>query len=216
MATVATNFYVWFKIDGAGSDPAPGGTGIEVDLNSTDSAATVAFKIQLALTGGLTSTIILPAAASVTTGTYWTFNTPEQGFYVWYTKNGAGSDPGVANRFGILVDVATGDTAAQVAFKTQTAVNKEYYGTPNLSGLFIRAFDLSGTVNVDATSSWSTVPGLSGNKIGAIQLDAFQSHTHGTNAATFVAGSTDGGAGPIDLVTATIAAAGGVESRPLS
>lgn len=216
VATVATNFYVWFKINGAGSDPAPGGTGIEVDLNSTDSAATVAFKIQLALTGGLTSTIVFPAAAGVTAGTNWQFTTPAQGFYVWYQKNGAGTDPAVASRKGILVDIATGDTAAQVTFKTQTAVNKEYYGTPNLAGLFIRGFDASGTVNVDATSSWSTTPGLSGNTIGAIQLDAFQSHTHGTNAATVPAGTDLGPGGSGTIAMATISAAGGVESRGLN
>lgn len=216
VATVATNFYVWFKINGAGSDPAPGGTGIEVDLNSTDSAATVAFKIQLALTGGLTSTIVFPAAAGVTAGTNWQFTTPAQGFYVWYQKNGAGVDPAVASRKGILVDIATGDTAAQVTFKTQTAVNQEYYGTPNLAGLFIRAFDSSGTVNVEGTLSWSNTPGLSGNTIGAIQLDAFQSHTHGTNAATVPAGTDLGPGGSGTIAMATISAAGGVESRGLN
>ena len=95
-------------------------------------------------------------------------------------------------------------------------MNKEYYGTPNLSGLFIRAFDSSGTVNVDATSSWSTVPGLSGNKIGAIQLDSFQSHTHGTNAATVPAGGDLGPGGAGSISPATISAAGGVESRGLN
>ena len=38
--------YVWFQIDAAGADPAPGGTGIEVDIVNTDTAAQVATKLK--------------------------------------------------------------------------------------------------------------------------------------------------------------------------
>lgn len=37
--------HVWFQIDGAGADPAPGTTGIEVDIVNTDTAAQVATKL---------------------------------------------------------------------------------------------------------------------------------------------------------------------------
>lgn len=218
VATVATPFYVWFKVNGAGSDPTPGGTGIEVDLNTADTATMVAFKIQLALSGGLTSRIVLPAFAGVTAGTYWTFNTPAQAFYVWYQKNGAGPDPAVSSAKPIPVNVVTGDTAAQIAFKTQTAVNAKYFGTPNLAGLFIRVFDSAGTVNVEGTSSWSITPGLSGNTIGAIQLDEFQSHLHSYAMVTTGSDVVQSGADtPIFATAATpTSATGGVESRGLN
>lgn len=38
--------YVWFQIDAAGADPAPGGTGIEVDILSGDDADGVATKLK--------------------------------------------------------------------------------------------------------------------------------------------------------------------------
>jgi hypothetical protein len=40
-----TNYYIWFNKDGIGGNPNPGGTGIEVQISSSDSAATVATKL---------------------------------------------------------------------------------------------------------------------------------------------------------------------------
>lgn len=46
----STNYYAWYKVDGAGTDPAIGGrTGIEIDTLSTDDTGLVAQKTALAL-----------------------------------------------------------------------------------------------------------------------------------------------------------------------
>lgn len=45
----AQNYYVWYRKDGAGVDPAPGGIGIVVDILSPDLAADVANKTKLAI-----------------------------------------------------------------------------------------------------------------------------------------------------------------------
>lgn len=43
--STTTTFYVWMKVDGVGADPAIGGrTGLQININSTDSANTVASK----------------------------------------------------------------------------------------------------------------------------------------------------------------------------
>lgn len=42
-------FYVWFNRATAGSDPAPGGTGIEVAIGASDTAVQVAAAIQAAV-----------------------------------------------------------------------------------------------------------------------------------------------------------------------
>ena len=65
-----TSYYVWFTLDGAGADPTPGGTGIQVDLASGDTQATVAQKIKdaLSVAGSLTTTnvpALLTAAESL-------------------------------------------------------------------------------------------------------------------------------------------------------
>lgn len=38
----STSFYFWFNLDGAGVDPAPGGTGVEIALGATPTAAQTA------------------------------------------------------------------------------------------------------------------------------------------------------------------------------
>lgn len=49
-ANDATLYYVWYKVDGSGVDPAPGGrTGILVNVTSTDSAAQVAIATATAI-----------------------------------------------------------------------------------------------------------------------------------------------------------------------
>lgn len=45
-----TTFYIWYNVDGGGTDPAIGGaTGIEVAITSIDSAATIATKTSIAI-----------------------------------------------------------------------------------------------------------------------------------------------------------------------
>ena len=43
-SSISDDFYVWYKVDGIGTDPTPGGTPVEVDISSSDDAATVAAK----------------------------------------------------------------------------------------------------------------------------------------------------------------------------
>jgi hypothetical protein len=67
-------------------------------------------------------TVTLPAAASITTGQYWTCSSPTVNYYVWYNKDAGGGDPAPATKTAIEVAIVTGDTAAQVATKTAAAV----------------------------------------------------------------------------------------------
>jgi len=56
-------------------------------------------------------------------GKYFTLNTPSKSFYVWYkTSGGANSDPAPAGKTGIKVLVDTGETANNVAAKTNTTL----------------------------------------------------------------------------------------------
>ena len=49
----ADSYYVWYTVDAAGADPAPGGTGIQVDILSGDTDIQVAQKTQAVLAGEL-------------------------------------------------------------------------------------------------------------------------------------------------------------------
>lgn len=48
-STPSTDYYVWFTLDSVGADPAPGGTGIQVDVESTDTEINVSEKVEAAL-----------------------------------------------------------------------------------------------------------------------------------------------------------------------
>jgi len=64
------NYYVWYTVDGAGTDPTPGGTGIQVDVLSTDTAAQVAQKTAAAMAQfGCTPTTAGPFKAEASTTT---------------------------------------------------------------------------------------------------------------------------------------------------
>lgn len=58
-------------------------------------------------------------------GKYWTINDVynRHQYYIWYQVNGTGTDPALANKTGILVDVDSADTSTQVATKTSTKLN---------------------------------------------------------------------------------------------
>jgi hypothetical protein len=47
--TTTTSYYVWLDVDNGSVDPAPGGTGIEVDISADDDEDTIATAIQVAV-----------------------------------------------------------------------------------------------------------------------------------------------------------------------
>jgi len=69
-----------------------------------------------------TTTVILPAASSITTGQYFTINSPTVAYYVWYNKASGGGDPAPGGKTAITVAIGSGDTAAQVATATAAAI----------------------------------------------------------------------------------------------
>ncbi len=68
-------------------------------------------------------TTVAAAAASGLNNKYFTISTPTAGFYVWFNVNSGGTDPSVSGRTGIEVELATDDTAAEVATAMATAID---------------------------------------------------------------------------------------------
>jgi flagellar hook-associated protein 3 FlgL len=66
--------------------------------------------------------ITCDVAAAALDGTYFTLSSPSTDYYVWYDFDGSSTDPLVAGRTGIEVDILTGDTADVVAAKTALAI----------------------------------------------------------------------------------------------
>ncbi|KKN22055.1 hypothetical protein LCGC14_0919170 [marine sediment metagenome] len=57
--------------------------------------------------------------------TFFTLDTPETDYYVWYDVSGGGVDPAPFGRTGITVAIATNDTNTTVANLTQAAIDAE-------------------------------------------------------------------------------------------
>jgi len=72
-----------------------------------------------------TTEITVLAAASMTTGDYWTLNAANDSteYYVWYNIATGGGDPAPSGKDAIEVTVGGSDTAAQVATATASAID---------------------------------------------------------------------------------------------
>jgi hypothetical protein len=214
------SYYVWFKVDGTGADPAVGGrTGILIDLASTQAASDVAKMIGGAMSGFQETIVTTAAASAITTGQYFTINTSTPtAYYVWYKKDGVGTDPAPGGT-GIQVNIIAGDTAAQVASKTMIAMNNKYFAVPDLRGWFLRGWDDGATIDPTAISR-AGLGGLGlnyGDHIGTLQIDEIQAHIHNTigggnlNTFNFPYYRND----MVDLSTPTDVT-GTAESRPVN
>lgn len=214
-----TNYYVWFKVDGAGSDPAPGGTGIEIDLLSSYDIPDVQKSIADALSGKQISNILCTAGSSITAGSYFTFNTITQGYYVWYTVNGAGTDPGVPARTGIKINILNTDTNTTVSSKTWTTINRYQYAVPDSRGMFQRAIDNGANIDPSIGSRFNQFSDSYGDLIGTIELDDIIEHYHNFNIYNSSSGPPNNVQATINTVlSATLATAntGIAESRPIN
>lgn len=217
ISNTTIDYYVWFRVDGAGADPAVGGrTGIRIDLLSTWDANTVGAVIAEVLSGFQVSNIAMTAASTVPASSFFTFSTTEPAnFYVWYRKDGTGTDPAQPGKIGIRVDILTADTAAQVALKTQIQLNSKYFAVPDFRGQFLRGFDLTGVNDPDYTKRFNPFGIYLGVLMGQNQLDELLSHGH-----DYIVPNT-GGAGGSPPGTDTTALDdtaffGGAQNRPIN
>lgn len=178
-------YYMWFTVDGTGTDPAPGGTGIRVNLKSTYSASDVCTIVGRAISGCQIDVLTTITASSIIPGAYFTF-TPSgtsQQYAVWYKIGGVGSAPSIG-AFNIEVDLLSTDMASVVASKTMLAINQVYFAVPNFQGAFLRGYDPNMIWDVEAASRSSFALSVYGNMLGTFQPDSFVAHKHTYNLAS--------------------------------
>lgn len=220
-----TNYYMWFSTGVGETDPAPGGTGIEVTLQLTDTAQDVANIVREVMNAYQESLIVVTSPIDITlSGKYWNFSSNPaslRNFYVWYTFDTVGIDPSPINRTGIQVDLVTGDDEESTVIKTLAAINKYQYAAPDFIGMFLRGIDFDGNWDFDVAQRWSTVTGLSGANLGTFEYDQFLSHSHATRLVRALAGNVnsnlhDGDNNVIDAPFYPSTKSGGTETRPVN
>ncbi|MBW1780231.1 MAG: flagellar hook-associated protein FlgL [Deltaproteobacteria bacterium] len=89
------------------------------------------------------------AESSLSGGEYFKVSSSTTDYYVWYDIDNGSSDPSVAGRTGIEVDISSGDSAAQVAAATQSAIDAVADLSASVSGSSVTI--TSGGEAVDAT-----------------------------------------------------------------
>jgi hypothetical protein len=227
----STNFYVWFQT-GTETDPAVGGrTGIQIVLVSA--ADYTAQDVANILINALNTYQItqISVAAKPPAGSYFTFSSNAgslRNFYVWFTVDGAGTDPNPSGKTPIRVDTTAAMSTAQIMALTVQTVNKYQYAAPDFRGMFFRANDPNISWDADATQRWSTVTGIGGNVSGTFENEQFLNHLHNiTNGTNFInggatmsiltsaAGGSGYGAGGGTVFNGLLMSlAGGHETRP--
>lgn len=101
--------------------------------------------------------------ASSLAGTYFELNTAfdKEMYYVWFKVTGVGSDPAIANKTGILVNVLTNDTAASVATAIKTVLDTSYsdkfISNTNIATLTISNYSYGESTDVAAGTSGFTI-----------------------------------------------------------
>jgi len=187
------NYYVWFRVDGLGTDPAIGGrTGIVVDLNASDNQLAVLWKIKNALEGKQANKIVCNAASTLSGSEYFLANNSSINFYVWYTVDSVGTDPQIPLKTGIKIELLSTDSANDVATKTAKAISKYYYKVPDYRGYFLRAQAVNSDVDEGFDIRNPTESGIGGNEIGTSQIDTNKAHHHLLPSALWGSQSTDG------------------------
>jgi hypothetical protein len=178
--TSPTRFgYWWYKVDGSGTDPALGlKYNIPINVRSTDSQHEIAEKTRMALNGWQVSRIVTTAASAITAGSYFNIYTTSTAFYVWYEKDGSGTDPAIGGKTGIKVSILNTDTAIQVAEKTQIAINERQFAVPDFRGQFLRGVSGTSSNDPDKLNRFSLVPGIFGNRGATMEISKNKTHLH--------------------------------------
>ena len=179
----ATSFYVWFRVEGVGTDPAPGGTGLRVDLTQEYNGSNqIAYQILEVLKGAEFTQITCNAASTLSGGEYFNFNGRLESWYMWYEVAGNGTDPAPGGKLGSKIELDGTETAAEVAAITVDMLNSIYFNVPKYNGYTLRGNDFDGSHDQDRsarTPNHAIYGGNAGiNAVGTTQNDEFKAHDH--------------------------------------
>jgi len=172
--TPLISYYVWYKVDGTGTDPSISGeTGILVNLLSTDDENIVRYKTQNAINGLEEWNISVVSGSSIVQSSYFEFtsktNIEIDAYYVWYNKDSEGSNPNISGKTGIEVKVDSTDSSLTVAQKTCRAINSTNFSVPDFRGRLLRFWNDSSIYDDSVRTRSTLIPGIYGDKVGTYQ-----------------------------------------------
>lgn len=181
ISSTTTDYYVWYKKAGAGSDPAVASrTGILVELPGIgSSAASVAEITRKIVVGSEGTRITTVAASSLSAGQYFRFYNSTIDYVGYITIDGVGTDPEVASTTSIEIPLSSSDTAAQVAVLMARYIRKVWFQVPDRRGMIIRMTDGGRGFDPDTTNRYLRGDSIEGDNVGTWQRDQIREHIHG-------------------------------------
>ena len=138
------------------------------------------------------TTVVFPPAASIPAGSYFYINTPSREYYVWYEKDGIGSDPGIVSKTGLKILISSTDTDEAVAQKTWLqGMFLSMFILPNTKDLFIRGVgdDTNRLSYRDYLGDTNIGVGNTGANPATYQLADNAPHIHGATTTINVYGT---------------------------
>lgn len=226
-SNASTTYYMWFRVTLGGTqetDPAPGGTGIMVNLQNTSTATAqdVANIVREAINKYQVTSVVVSTVPPA--GSFFQFVASSGTYFGWYQVAGLPTSAPSGSGTGIKIVLVGTETAAQVVTKTLTAINAYQYAVPDFRGMFLRGLDAAGTWDTTVASRWSTVSALSGANLATFEFQQFLQHTHvATTPGADVGGTIPpftvaraASAGSTGDIPDAVATAGGSETRPVN
>jgi hypothetical protein len=135
----------WFNVDGTGVQPVVPGINTYVRVNLFASEFTsifdIAYVLSRAMAGAKVSIVGTTNGSTIPNSSYFTYSIGTQLYYVWYSLNNTGIDPAISGAIGAKVIYSTSDTRSVISLATASAINRLYYGLPDLRGWVIKGWD---------------------------------------------------------------------------
>ncbi len=179
--TVTTSLYVWFRVDDAGTDPAPGGTGIMVDIDSShiQDGQSLSYLVAYMMNGCGTNTVTFTDASSITPGSYFTIYNDGENYVFYYVIDGVGSAPTVPGATAIInIEIEGSWVAGQVMAQTEKEIRSIYFQVPDFRGLGVRGTDSSRGIDPNAADRYTRGDMIGRDHVGSLQRDEFRNHDH--------------------------------------
>jgi len=137
-----------------------------------------AYAIAITLNAFQLACIQVSAGGAIPANSYWTFTANSQLYYVWYSLNGAGTDPLVASGIGIAVYYTSSYTQDDIANSTLYSINNTYFATPDLRGVYIKGWDPSGAFDLNSIYRYSNNTDCLPHYIGSRAFSTVLNHSH--------------------------------------
>lgn len=181
--------FIWFKIDGAGSEPSPaaGGQAYPCNVTTGEDAETVAIKVFAAINGYQSYDFTCPPASGITAGAYLTMYTSSYTYVFWFYINGSGTAPTIPGANVVKITLTGSETAPEVGSALVESVNSQRFAVPDASAAFLRGWADSSS-KLYSRFAYERLPvgpyySDMSNNVGSVQMDNFLAHYHGTVAS---------------------------------